>query len=278
MASTTQPPSVPPVPRATSLSSGALASTAVDTSPRWLTRLVYHSLSSAACAIVPIPLLDDHLVNLTRRRMTREIAADQGRELQRGELLQLSGTEGRALSWGCFVGLAFSLTFKIVVKLIRRIFRTLLFWLLIKDAADAASRTFHEGFLVRAALSRQVGGNTAVLRAHVDGALRRADTGSLTHLFRGVLAGSKRLILGVARGASRLVGLRREKDDGEERLDRSLEDAIPASLVERMTHAISAESIYLKRLDELIAEQFFLATIPAARPSDSADPSSKRQT
>ncbi len=246
-------------------------------------RIVFHSICSAACAIVPVPFLDEHLIKLTRRRMAREFAAARELELSAADVAALSGTESKPLGWGCFGALALGLAFKVAVKILRRFFRTILFWLLVKDAADAASRTFHEGYLIDRALDRPVPGPGAAqpaaspepsamarLRVPVERVLANVNTKGLTHAFRGVLGGSRTLLVSVARTLSRLTGLRAEADDGEQTLERQLADSIPASLVERVARQVLQQGDYLRHLDELLADQFYQAQPVAATPADSA--------
>lgn len=237
-----------------------------------LHRMVFHSLSSAVCAIVPVPFLDDHLVKLTRRRMTRELAGARGLSLEPNDVAVLSGTESKPWGLGCFVGVFVSLAFKIVIKVLRRIFRTILFWLLVKDAADAASRTFHEGYLIDGVLRRRAQGDVesldmspSTMRSLVRDVLRQIDTRSLTGGFRAALRGGRSALMGGARRLSKLVGLRREPDGGAQSLEDEMSDTIPSGWVERATAALQREGQYLHRLDELLAEQVFLAQSRARR-------------
>lgn len=245
-----------------------------------LPRLVFHALSSAVCAVVPVPFLDDHLVKLTRRRMTRELASAHGFDLGSRELVVLSGTEARGLGWGCFVGLLISLSVKIVVKILRRIFRTILFWLLVKDAANAASRTFHEGYLLDGMLRRaeqdkaRAHGEPVIraMRSHVEAVIDQVDTSALTGGFRMAMRGTRSALSSGARRLSSLIGLRREADDGAQRLEEEIADTIPGSWVERATAMLQREGDYLHRLDELLAEQVYRAKHPTPRPeTDSPD-------
>lgn len=249
-----------------------------------LPRVVFHSLSSAMCAVVPVPFLDDHLVKLTRRRMTRELAATRGVALAGEDLAVLSGTESKPWGLGCFVGLFVSLAFKVVVKIVRRVFRTILFWLLVKDAADAASKTFHEGYLLDGMLRRAQpvdGGESSAraMRIQVEAVLDQIDTGALTGGFRMALRGTRSALSGGARRLSHLVGLRREADGGEQRLEDEISDTIPASWVERTTAMLQREGDYLHRLDELLAEQVYRARqARGARPFESRQSAMQEKT
>ena len=243
-----------------------------------LPRLVFHSLSSAMCAVVPVPFLDDYLVKLTRRRMTRELAGQRGLELGSEDVAVLSGTEPKQLGWGCFVGLLVSLGFRVVVKVLRRIFRTILFWLLVKDAADAASKTFHEGYLIDGMLRRSPSGDprkspVQAMRHQIEAVLDQIDIRSLTGGFRVALRGTRSAMSSGARRLSHLVGLRREADGGAQRLEDEITDTIPSSWVEQATAMLQREGDYLHRLDELLAEQVYLAQRRAHPPAPPAPPS-----
>jgi len=55
-------------------------------------------MTSALCALIPVPLLDGHFLRRTRRRMTREAAAEVGLTLDDAQVLHLSGTGPAPLS------------------------------------------------------------------------------------------------------------------------------------------------------------------------------------
>ena len=124
---------------------------ALEIESGWFRSLVTYSLLSAIAAAIPIPFVDDHLLRRTRRRLARDSAAQAGVELHEIEIDHLSGTGPSTLS-SCLMGCIVGQSFKIVVKLVRRVFRSVLIFLTVKDSVDAFSKTFHEGFLLHRAL------------------------------------------------------------------------------------------------------------------------------
>jgi hypothetical protein len=200
--------------------------------------------------LVPIPFLDDHMVRVSRRRMVREMALDQGVALDDAALRVLSGTARRG-NWGCLLGAALAMTFKVVAKLLRRVVRSLLFWLAIKDASDAASRTFHEGFLLHAGLTETPGAplaatelNVAQLRLDLEAVCREVDTRPVQKAVKGALRGSWRLLRAGARRLARRERRAKGAEHGE-----VLEQEIPGELVDRISSTLSAQRGYLLDLE-----------------------------
>ena len=216
------------------------------------------------CAILPIPLLDEHLVRRVRRRMAVELARDAGLGMTALEVRLISGTEP-ADAMGCFLGAALSVAYKIVKKILRRVFRTVLFWLALKDASEEASLTFHEGYLLRRGLldlpeslppptaDAPIRPQLRLLRARVVAVCRATDTRPFQKLVKESLRGSRGALRQAARRVSRALRRQRaaSKDHEEGTLEQeaTLEREVPASLVDRLTRQIGAHSDYLRALD-----------------------------
>jgi hypothetical protein len=204
-----------------------------DALPPWLRRLAFWSTASALAAVVPVPFLDDHLVRVTRRSMVRELARERGLVLHESEVVWLAGAR-RRFDWGCAIALAVALTVKTAYLLVRRFFRSIFFWLAIKDASSAASFTFHEGFLLRQALADLEAGASPTpreapptvreapqttpraevlrLRAVVERVVAEVDPRPLRQAFRGALRGSSWLLRATARRLRRLLPGAREEE------------------------------------------------------------------
>ena len=234
----------------------------------WFRRLTLYSVSSAVCAVIPIPFLDDHLLRRTRRRMVREIATEHGLTLDPTWLHHLSGTEGKS-ALGCFIGTLFGLFFKLVYKLVRRVFRSLMFFLAIKDGADAASRTFHEGYLLRAALPelkqrlgvlKERGELEATtdddgipweirgVRSAVEASCREVDTRPFESTIKGVLRGSRTLLRRTARIFAREARENEASDPAAEPAPETSQRLAP-DLVDAMVGALSRQDVYLRSLE-----------------------------
>jgi hypothetical protein len=251
--------------------------------PPGLGRLAFWSATSALAALVPVPFLDDHLVRVTRRRMVRELARERGVALRENEVRLLAGL-GRSLDSGCVIALLITLTVRTALALVRRLFRTLFFWLALKDASTAASFTFHEGFLLRRALRElqpqslwappagvaepPPRAEVQRLRDVVERVVAEIDPRPLTQAFRGALRGSSWLLRGTVRRIRRvLLGVREE-----EATARTLEQEVPASLVERFNRALSAQGAYLEDVYRRIELALAEAAAAAAHPPAPAHP------
>ena len=233
-----------------------------DPAPVWYRRLIFNSISSALCASLPVPLLDEHLLKLLRRRMTREIADEAETWLSEDDVEVLSGTAPKS-GWGCFVGVLLAISFKIAAKLIRRIFRTIFFWLLVKDASEAASKTFHEGYLLRRGLEQQDGYVDAwALRSRVERVCTQVDTRPFQRLFKESLRGVGWLF---SHGGRLLLRLRPGRSNSEKR--QLVDDQVDEGFVDRLTRQLTADSSYLRALDRAWDELPFDSDEAPPRPS-----------
>jgi hypothetical protein len=162
-----------------------------------------------------------------------------------------------------------TLAWKTVVAVLRRLFRTVFFWFTLNDASNAASYTFHEGFLLRRALVELVPQTLAPagaageppprpemlrLRACIERVVAEVDPRPLRQAFRGALRASYRLNRSAARRARRvLLGIREEEAES-----RTLEEVVPPTLVEGLVRALAAQNPYLddltSRIERALAE------------------------
>jgi hypothetical protein len=227
---------------------------------RGLRRMSFWSVASGLGAMVPVPFLDDHLVRLARRRMVAELARERGIVLSLAELHHLSGTERRT-GFGCLVAVLLGATFKIAVKILRRVFRTLLFWLAVKDASDAASRTFHEGFLLSLGIAEleavsvlrdpddPIDRRVRELRRRVESVTREVDTRPMERLVRSAFRSSRRVL----RRAARLLA-REEPRRDDQRQAEILESELESEeglglLVSRVASLLGSEREYFADLE-----------------------------
>lgn len=111
----------------------------------WFRRVTFFSVLAGLCPLIPVPFLDDRVLDSVRRRMTRALARERGIELSARQVVYLSGTYREPR--GC-AERAGGLVLKLTVKLIGKLFKKVLIFLAVAEAADVASRTFHEGYLL----------------------------------------------------------------------------------------------------------------------------------
>ena len=252
-----------------------------ERTPPWLFRLAYWSAASSLAVVVPVPFLDEHLVRVMRRRMVRELARERGIALRETEVRLLAGQRP---PWPTGCALFVTLYVKTAFWLLRRLFRTVFFWLTLQDVSNAASFTFHEGFLLRRALRdvepqglapAGVAGEPPPrpeivrLRACIERVVAEVDPRPLTQAFRGAFRGSFRVIRSAARRVRRMLLGRRE----EEAAARALEDSVPPTLVEGLLRALASQNPYLDdlaaRMARVLAE---MVAAPAAAPATEARP------
>lgn len=110
-----------------------------------ITPLLEHAILAGLCPAIPIPLVDDAIENVLRRRMMRKLLADHGIQADDATVKRLTEKKSNFLL-GCFTMLA--------VYPVKKLFRKVFFVLAIKDCVDEASRVLHEGYLLRHALRK----------------------------------------------------------------------------------------------------------------------------
>ena len=219
-------------------------------------RVSFWSVASGLAAAVPVPFLDDHLVRLSRRRLVSELAQRRGLMLTVAEVHHLSGTELRR-GWGCLVAMLLSAVLKIFFKVLKRLFRTLFFWLTLKDASDAASKTFHEGFLLLHGLDclatrpglqdpeDPLDAKVRALRAGVERVTGEVDTRPMQKLIRSAFRSSR----GVLRRAARVLARSETRRNDQERQAEILVSEMEseqglAALASRLGSLFSTEGEY----------------------------------
>jgi hypothetical protein len=207
--------------------------------------------------------------------MVRELARDRGLGLRETEVRLLAGPRP-PLPKGC--ALFVVLYVKGALWLLRRLFRTVFFWLTLKDLSNVASFTFHEGFLLRRGLLDLEPQTLAApgsageppprpelqrVRNAIERVVAEVDPRPLSQAFRSALRGSYRIVRTAARRARRLLlGIREE-----ETAARTLEAAVPPTLVEGLLRALAAHNPYLVDLDRRMAVVLAEASTPDGPPA-----------
>lgn len=190
-----------------------------------LQSVILYSLFAGVCPLIPVPWVDDFALRRVRRAGFRRLFRQGGAEPTSFQLDEL--TTDRSSWWrGCFSGL--------VLYPLKRIFRKIIFVFTLKDCVDAASRTFHELWLVRhltadwqAAPAEAAGGVAAAarLRQALDRTLAETDPRPVEQVFKTAFRQGRRGILAAAAALGRAIRRARGRRAREEAVDRLVDAA-----------------------------------------------------
>ncbi len=111
-------------------------------------------------AFIPIPFLDEYVERRVTRALLRKVAADRGAVIHEQALLVL--TEDRSsVALGCL--------YTMVVWPLKKLFRTVFYFLTVKDVIDGTTLAAHRAMLVDIALAEGVlPGDAAAVRKVMD--------------------------------------------------------------------------------------------------------------
>lgn len=218
-------------------------------------QVTFYGVVSGLCPLIPVPFLDDWVLHRVRERMVRDLAGRQGADLSEEEVATLAGAGEGFRFPGCFATLGWVLR-KVVLKLIKKIFRKVIYILAVREGLHVATDTFHEGFLLLEAFRRRgsEGDFDALrVRAAVRETLAELDLQPTRRTIRRAATGSRDLLL---QGATALTDFLRGRR--ESRVDEAIEteeeilggfvDRLAASLWGDREHFEEARRIFAHRL------------------------------
>lgn len=139
--------------------------------------LLQRTLMTGICSMVPVPFLDDLLITKTRKGLVHRILRDHSLKIPVSEL----ETYYAGFSRGCLIRTV-GLVFTVIRKVLRKILRTVFFFLAIRRATLEMTETFllgrtldrciQSGLLDGDSLDRQ---NVEAMRTAFESANRRSD-------------------------------------------------------------------------------------------------------
>lgn len=234
--------------------------------------LAVHALLAGLAPLVPVPLLDDWILDRIRRRLVERLAADAGlewgslpadhrEEVRRGEILRILADKDPS-EWdaeGCVRGCLYRSVVVpvrfVFLRVLRKLLRKILYFLAVKDAVDEISRTFQHAWLLRHAFDRgrfpATTRDARALRGAVDAVATELDPRPLESAARSALRHSRRLFRRAATNLGRIVrGLGRSEDDLDW-VDQAAEetDERATSLVDELLAGLLRERGYLAALE-----------------------------
>jgi hypothetical protein len=109
------------------------------------TTIITYSVLVGLSPLVPVPFVDDWLINYFRRRMVRSLASSNGLEFSDETISILADDrDKKGCLWGCLSSVVF--------YPLKKIFRKIFYFLEWKRAVDLTSHTYHFGYLLNYAL------------------------------------------------------------------------------------------------------------------------------
>lgn len=243
--------------------------------------LVVYSLVAGACPLIPVPLLDDWVLDQVRRRLVGRVASAADFAPSTSGLSVLADKDptdwrAEALAKGCLRKLFVAPVMFVYKRILRKLLRKILFVLAIKDAVDEFSTTFHHGWLLRHAFDRghtpTTKDGTWTLRRQVDAVRNEIDPRPVESAVRSAFRHSRRALRKAARilaQLGRVVRRRGKSDDSDDRwVDEAVDrtEAEAGGLVDELLAGLRREHGYLsaleRRLDRHLTEP--AADVPAA--------------
>ncbi len=211
-------------------------------------------MTCGAAAIVPVPFVDDFLLRQLRRRWVRDALTAHGVQLDARGVDHLAGIRSPT-GWQRIVRFVYNATLKLAFKLVKRVFRSIFFVLAVKDAADAASKAFHRGFLEHRSAARMaqhgpVAGEETLLATGwaIDRACEETDTRAAQRTLKTALEGSRSFL----RSLRRRWGWSRRGRSAEELTQQTARDT-SHTVVDEVAEELS-RTTYLETLDERCAQ------------------------
>ena len=163
---------------------------AMTPEPTTQRRILSHAVLSGLALLIPIPFVDDMVVDYFRRRLVRRLGEEHGITLADADVRALSDDP----STGCLPGCLGSVLLYPLKKILRNIF----FFLELKRVGDLVSTTYHRGLMLDWVLAEgRLGPKSAVeVRAAMDAVLAETPVGPVQYAVRGALDQSKGALKG----------------------------------------------------------------------------------
>ncbi len=217
--------------------------------------LISHAVLVGLTPLIPIPILDDVVKAYVERRLTREVAALHG--------VTLSDDDVRALAEGPGESIFAQLGRGALLLPVRLLFRKIFFVLELKRASDAASASYHHGYLLDAAFAAGVHPpkyGAGAVRWAIDDTLKDSPHSPIGGAIRVSFEGSKTLVrqalsallakIASLRGSATEKGVAEAVDTAEERSE-------VGTLTDRVRQAIdTVPDTYFEELEAKLLARF----------------------
>lgn len=228
----------------------------------WFRRAVFWGTLASLTPLIPVPFLDDKVLAWVRRKQVRETLERSGLQPEPGAVRVLAGDEDpRSALAGCLRLTLVLPLLKISYYILRKLFRKIVFFLLIKDSVDQFSESFQENLLLHRAIELGALGSPERIRQAMLETRRTVNPRPVERVVRKIYRGSRRLLGQGARLLTSFFRAGRAADEVDGLGAGSSEGAMPAreavidaeerllsGLLDRITTALWNEAGYRERL------------------------------
>jgi hypothetical protein len=225
-------------------------------------RLTFFSVLAGLCPLLPVPFLDDWALERVQRRMVRELGESRELGLSETEVRILAGEGERRLWPGFLKGTALAVQSG-ARRVLRKVFQTAFYLLLMRDGVHRAVETFVQGYLFLDAARRPQGlrpaGRTeervrAVREAVVE-TMREEDVRPIHRAVGRAFRRSFDLLLKAASRLGSVFGRLRAGERADEGEVLREEEELLGGFVDRLAAALWGNEEYFDRLEKSFGER-----------------------
>lgn len=229
-----------------------------------LSRATFYGLICGSTSLIPIPFLDDWILNLLRRYMARDLLGQGHITLSFGQARSLTRLPSRWVDGGCLSAAGYGLVvmpLTVIWYVIKKIFRKLVIVFMLKEATDRAVLSFHEAYLLVLAGHRKSsrpmvleGDRLAALRQALFDTLGETDTTVLSHVFKGIIRLNRKTLSQAGRQSVKTWRRLRRKSGPEVRAEATeamhQEELLLEGVGRQASEKILVETGHLEDLEE----------------------------
>lgn len=225
-------------------------------------RLTFFSVLAGLCPLLPVPFLDDWALERVQRRMVRELGESRDLELSDAEVRILAGEGERRLWPGFLKGTAMAARSG-ARKVLRKVFRTAFYLLLLRDGVHRAVETFVQGYLFLHAARLPQGlrpaGRTEervrAVRAAVIETMREEDVKPVHRAMGRAFRRSLDLLIQAASLLGGVLGRVRSGERADEAEAFREEEELLGGFVDRLAASLWGNEEYFERLEKAFEER-----------------------
>lgn len=225
-------------------------------------RLTFFSVLAGLCPLLPVPFLDDWALERVQRRMVRELGESRDLELTDAEVRILAGEGERRLWPGLLKGTALAAR-EGARRVLRKVFKTVFYLLLLRDGVHRAVETFVQGYLFLRASRLPQGlrpsGRTEervrAVRAAVLETMREEDVKPIHRAMGRAFRRSFDLLIKAATLLGGVLGRVRSGERADEGDAFREEEELLGGFVDRLAASLWGNEEYFERLEKAFEER-----------------------